>query len=162
MDPLYSYSMGIALWFPNLLIYYHHYVSCCNPTEVDFSAVLWQQIRTLKLFWSSFRLFTLWIILLEQRATHSSSQTRMINGTKTAMVLLWQSKRLCDLNSYTITWKGSQEQTWQVQLWAQKQWHWGLWHHYQSTSCRWWIRSWGTRIPQHKQHQIGGRCRATW
>ena len=118
MDPLYSYSMGIAALFPYLLIYYCHYISCCNPTEIDISMVLWQQIRTLKLFWSSCRLFTLWIILSEQRATCSLSQSRTINGAKSAMVLLWQSKRLCNLNSHTITWKGSQEQTWQAWPWA--------------------------------------------
>ena len=57
MDPLYSYSMGIVVQFPHLLIYYHHYVSCCNPTEVNFSMVLWQQIRTLKMMdlgWGEF------------------------------------------------------------------------------------------------------------
>ena len=30
----------------------------------------------------------------------------------------WQSERLDDLNSQTITWERSQEQTWQVQPWA--------------------------------------------
>ena len=36
------------------------------------------------------------------------------------MVSLWQSERLHDLNCCTITWKCSQEWTWQAWLWAHK------------------------------------------
>ena len=28
------------------IFYYHHYILCCNPTEVDLSTVLWSKIKT--------------------------------------------------------------------------------------------------------------------
>ena len=44
---MHSYSMEIAVQFPQLFILYHHYILWCNPIEVELSAVLWHQIRTL-------------------------------------------------------------------------------------------------------------------
>ena len=36
------------------------------------------------------------------------------------MVSVWRSERLCDINHHTITWKHSQEQTWQAWPWTHK------------------------------------------
>ena len=109
MDPLYSYSMGIVPQFPQSFIYYCHYLSCCNHIEADFSVILWLKIRTLHFFEVPFRLFTMWIILWEQWTTCSSFPKQNDQWHFIAVALLWWSERLCDLNSHTITWKGSQE-----------------------------------------------------